>query len=87
MYTCGLIITFEDDPIVRGAAEYAVVSAGPFTLGESSGPRAAAVLEAHNPQAAHDWHDWALGVPGVIGLEVVFVHWDEASEEVSHVSY
>jgi nitrate reductase NapAB chaperone NapD len=41
------------------------------------------VLETTGPKAAHDWHEWAAALPGVVGVEVVFVHWDESEEEVS----
>ena len=44
-----------------------------------------ATLEATDPKATHDWPDWAAALPGLDGIEVVFVHWDDA-EEVSRVA-
>ena len=53
-------------------------------LGETWAGCQAAVLETTGPNAAHDWHDWAAALPGVVGVEVVFVHWDGAGQEVTH---
>lgn len=84
MYTSGLVLTLADDADLAAAA-VRDLAAGPFTLGEASGRCRAAVLEAADPRAAHDWHDWAAARPGVEGVEVVFVHWDDAGEEATHV--
>lgn len=84
MHTSGLVVTFADDPALARGAQLELTAAGPFTLGDGSGSRQAATLEAADPRTAHDWHDWAAALPGVEGIEVVFVHWDDA-EEVSHV--
>ncbi len=81
MHTSGLVITFSDDPALVEQATAQLQAAGPFTLGEARGPCRAAVLEAADPHSAQDWHDWAAALPGVVSVEVVFVHW----EEVSHV--
>ncbi len=77
MHTSGLILTL-DDPQIIGR-----FSTGPLTLGEPVGRCVPGVLEVADPGVAHDWHDWAAALPGVGGIEVVFVHWDDA-EEVSH---
>jgi hypothetical protein len=84
MHTSGLVISFAADPVLARGAQLELAAAGPFTLGDANGPCRAATLETTDPKAAHDWHDWAAGLPGVAGIEVVFVHWDEAEEEVSH---
>lgn len=85
MHTSGLVITFADDPSLARGAQLELAAAGPFTLGDASGPCRAVTLEATDPRAARDWHEWAEGLPGVVGVEVVFVHWEEAAEEVTHV--
>jgi hypothetical protein len=85
MHTSGLVITLSSDAALAAEAERALTAAGPFTLGPANGPRRAATLETSDPRAAHDWHDRAAALPGVIGVEVVFVHWDEAEEEITHV--
>lgn len=84
MHTSGLVITFADDPSLARGAQLDLVAAGPFILGDAGGPCRAVTLETTDPRAAHDWHEWAEKLPGVVGVEVVFVHWDDA-EEVSHV--
>ena len=77
MHTSGWIVTITDDQAARTLAEVA-----PLTLGERIGSRIPAVLETTDPQAAHDWHDWAITQPGIANVEVVFVHWEET--EVAH---
>jgi len=84
MHTSGLVLTLCNDSVSAEAAQRALAHAGPFTLGDSFGARRAATLEVTSPKAAHDWHDWAATLPGVEGVEVVFVHWDDTDEEVLH---
>lgn len=80
MYTTGLVLTLSDDPALANAALAELAAAGPFTVGEACGPCRPAVLEAADPRAARDWHEWAAALAGVEAVEVVFVHWDEAAE-------
>lgn len=84
MHTSGLVITLSDDPSQAAEALRDLAASGPVTLGEVRGSLRAAVLETTGPKAAHDWHDRAAAVPGVVGVEVVFVHWDDAEQEVTH---
>lgn len=84
MHTSGLVLTLCDDAALAKATLLEFDSAGPFTLGEAVGPCRAATLEVADPQSAHGWHDWAAALPGVEGVEVVFVHWDEVDAEVAH---
>lgn len=83
MHTSGLVITFSDDPVEAAAAIRELSSSESITFGEIQGSSRAAVLETTGPKAAHDWHDRAAALPGVLGVEVVFVHWDECEQEVS----
>jgi hypothetical protein len=84
MHTSGLVFTFADEPTLVRDAQCKLTAAGPFTLGDGRGLCRAATLETTDPKAAHDWHDWAAALPGVEGVEVVFIHWDDAAE-VNHV--
>ncbi len=84
MHTSGWVVTFVDDPALARGAQLELASAGPFTLGESLGCRRAVTLEASDPQTAHDWHEWVQALPGIEGVEVVFVHWDDCDHEVAH---
>jgi hypothetical protein len=83
MHTSGLVFTFSTDAVQAGAARDRIAAAGPFVLGECHGAGQTAVLETDAPESAHEWHDWAARLPGVEAVEVVFVHWDDASREVS----
>jgi nitrate reductase NapAB chaperone NapD len=85
MHTSGLVITFADDPVLARGAQLEIAATGPFTLGDASGPCRAVTLETTDPKAARDWHEWAEGLPGVVAVEVVFVHWDDVEQEVNHV--
>jgi hypothetical protein len=85
MHTSGLILTLVEAPGPAAAALAKLATAGPFTLGEATGPLHAVALETADARAAQDWHDWAESLPGVAGVEVVFVHWDESEAEVDHV--
>jgi hypothetical protein len=84
MHTSGLVVTFAEDPALARRAQRELTTAEPFTLGPAAGPRRAATLEVADPKAAHDWHEWAAALAGVIAVEVVFVHWDDVEQEVSH---
>lgn len=83
MHTSGLVITLSDDPPRAAEALRELAASGPVTFGEARGPFQAAVLETTDPKAALDWHDRAAAIAGVVGVEVVFVHWDESEQEVS----
>lgn len=84
MHISGLVVTLVDEPALAKAARVELAAAGPFTLGESCGPCQAVVLETTDAHAAHDWHDWASTLAGVVHVEVVFVHWDANEVEVTH---
>jgi hypothetical protein len=84
MHTSGLVLTLCDDAVAAETAERALANAGPFTLGNGLGSRRAATLEVTTPKAAHAWHDWATALPGVEGVEVVFVHWEDAEVLDAH---
>lgn len=86
MHTSGLVIALSDDPPQAAEALRDLIASGSVTFGAVRGPFQAAVLETTGPKAAHDWHDRAAALPGVVGIEVVFVHWDESEQEVPHAS-
>lgn len=80
MHTTGLVVTLSQQPEESAAAVAELEAAGPFTLGQACGACRAVALEAADPEAARRWHEWAAGLPGVLAVEVVFVHWDDATE-------
>ena len=70
--TSGLIVTL--DP----GGSPAVIEAVPaFTVGERTEDRVPVALEAEDAEASERWTEWLRRLPGVVGVEVVFVHWDE----------
>ena len=80
MHTNGLVLTLETNAD-RHALIDEITQAGPFTLGDTSGPRWPLVLETADPSSARDWHEWAARRPGVFNVDVVFVHWDESEPD------
>jgi nitrate reductase NapAB chaperone NapD len=84
MHTSGLIITLSDDRPKATDALRELSASGLVTFGEVREPFRVAVLETTCPKATHDWHEWAEALPGVVGVEVVFVHWDDSEQEVAH---
>ena len=76
--TSGLIVTLDTNESLP------TLAASPaLTVGERTGDRVPVALEAENAGASEQWTEWVRGLPGVAGVEVVFVHWDQA-EEVTH---
>ena len=74
--TSGLVVT-----LTPGASLDALDSV--FTVGERVGDRLAVALEAEDADASERWTEWLRRSSGVLGVEVVFVHWD-VEEEVTH---
>jgi nitrate reductase NapAB chaperone NapD len=58
-------------------------SAAMFTVGERIGDCLSVALEAEDAEESERCTEWLRRLPGVCGVEVVFVHWDVA-EEVIH---
>lgn len=63
----------------------AIRAASAFTPGDPSGICWPLALEAEDAESSERWCDWLRRLPGVEGVEVVFVHWDEVESGVSHV--
>ena len=81
--TSGLVVTLDPDPVARDSALAALGRNPAFTVGEATDHRLPVALEAEDAEASERWTEWVRGLPGVVGVEVVFVHWDE-QEEVIH---
>jgi hypothetical protein len=71
MMTAGLVVTLD-----LGANQVALEEHPMFTLGEPKGDRLPVALEAEDAAASERWTEWLRQLPGVTGVEVVFVHWD-----------
>ena len=84
MHTSGHVFTFSSNPEIASTAKARLITDSPFQLGECVGSRLPAVLETPNSIAAQHWHDWAADLPGVEAVEVVFVHWDQATADGEH---
>lgn len=78
--TSGLVVTL--DPRSREADQVldAIRGAPGFTVGEPENRQLPVALEADGAEASERWCDWLRGLPGVAGVEVVFVHWDEVED-------
>jgi hypothetical protein len=84
MTTSGLVITLDPDPYRAFDAADAIGSAGPFTLGNQLGRCLVAALEADTAAEARFWHDWLATLPGVVKVDLAFVHRDVPVEETVH---
>lgn len=85
MQTCAWVVTLTADEPRAEAVRQTLRGAGPFTLGPMQGNKLAVVVETTDPHEAQAWHEWAAALPGVENIEVVFVHWEDAAPEVTHV--
>lgn len=81
--TSGLVVTLDPDSPERGSAPAVLAVTPAFSVGERIEDRLPVALEAADAEASERWTDWLRRLPGVAGVEVVFVHWDEG-EEVIH---
>ena len=75
--TSGLVVT-----LATGESLAALEAAPPLTLGRRSGDRLPVALEADDAAASERWTEWVRDLPGVAGVEVVFVHWDDAGKVI-----
>jgi nitrate reductase NapAB chaperone NapD len=81
--TSGLVLTLDPLSVECDAALAALCANPVFTAGERIGDRLPVALEAEDAEASERWTEWLRRLPGVCGVEIVFVHWDVA-EEVIH---
>lgn len=84
MLTCGLVVWLDPDAPVDCDPLPEIRNEPAFTLGERAGNGMSVVLESRDPVESERWHDWVRRLPGVAGVEVVFVHWDDSKAEVPH---
>jgi hypothetical protein len=76
VHTSGLLITIDDENAIDRFTS--AMKDRCLTVGERRGRVVAAVLECPDAGAAEAWHRSAVDMPGITGIEVVFVHWDES---------
>jgi hypothetical protein len=80
--TSGLVVLI--DPDFRPQAVVEVIRAAPgLTVGDRIGAGLSVALEAADGAESERRLDRLRGLPGVAGVEVVFVHWDDTGSEVS----
>lgn len=75
----GLVITLQQNE--SGQSALARIQSTPtFEIGKRDGARLAAVLETKTPkQDKHCWN-WLNQLPGVLFVDVVFIHFDEEND-------
>lgn len=81
MMTSGLVVSLE--PAGGGGVPAAVGAEPAFSVGEVTASWLSVALEADDAAGSERWTDWLRRVPGVAGVEVVFVHWDGTDPEVT----
>jgi nitrate reductase NapAB chaperone NapD len=82
--TSGLVVTLDPNAPEWDSALTALEDSAVFTVGERIEGQWPVALEAEDAAASERWTEWLRQLPGVCGVEIVFVHWDVA-EEVIHV--
>ena len=83
MMTSGIVVLFDPAKPAPAATLAAIGSAPAFTIGEQ---RITAVRGPGNPRRRREraLARLAAALAGVVGVEVVFVHWDDSRWEVTH---
>lgn len=75
---CGLVVMLDPDSPEGHSALAAIRSAPSLEVGEQNGRWLSVALETSDAEECERLHDWMNRIPGVEGVEVVFVHWDDA---------
>lgn len=73
----GLVITVADAAAAEELARALLTHEPRLQVGELQVDRLPCVLETTDAKASEAVHDWLLGQPGVLGVDVVFVSLDE----------
>lgn len=81
MMTSGLVVSL--DPAGGDRVPDTVGAVPAFTVGEATAGCLSVALEADDAAASEQWAHWLRRLPGVAGVEVVFVHWDGTDPEVT----
>jgi nitrate reductase NapAB chaperone NapD len=84
MLTSGLVVILEPDASNADSALAAIRSNPVFTIGEQNGCWLSVASEADDPDESEQWHDWLSRLPGVVNVEVVFVHSDDTEAAHEH---
>ena len=82
MSVSGLVVSVADEESAARVSEF-IRRDGAFAVGERIGLRLAVALDAADGPTAERKHEWLRQLPGVLKLDVAFVHFD--AEEVSRV--
>lgn len=75
--TSGLVVT-----LAPGTRLGSLEEVPAFTVGAPTGDQLPVALEAEGAAASERWTEWLRRVPGVVNVEVVFVHWDVGGEVI-----
>jgi hypothetical protein len=77
LVTSGLVVTLDPGSTESDSALAAIRTTPEFSPGVRTGWQLPVALESDGAESSERWCDWLRALPGVIGVEVVFVHWDE----------
>lgn len=73
----GLVITVANSAAAEDLARALLTQEPRLEVGELQRDRLPCVLETADSQESKAVHDWLLGQPGVLGVDVVFVSFEE----------
>jgi nitrate reductase NapAB chaperone NapD len=76
--TSGLVVCLADDVSEADGVIRALQSCPLLTLGDQNGRWVTAALQTEDAETSDFWYRWVRDLTGVIDVEVVFVHWDDA---------
>lgn len=82
--TSGLVVTLDPDAEACDQILDFLAAAPVFTVGERTENWLSVAMETEVSEASEWWTDWLNQLPGVSGVEVVFVYWDQPASEVIH---
>ena len=85
MPVSGLVVTFSDDKLISDQAFNAIESNPQINIGPRNDKRMAIVLDTDSNLKDRFLWDWLNALPGVLFVDVVFVGFENADNEMAAV--
>ena len=85
MPVSGLVVTFSDDKLIGDQAFVAIENNSQISIGPREEKRMAIVLDTDSSLEDRILWDWLNALPGVLFVDVVFVGFENADNEMTTV--